>query len=130
MKFRVEYIGILVALIAASFFLFCPVASKANEEPLINPTAVELYTAFAKFVIVGEKDKAEVVKNPNKTWKDINVKFPPITLSLKDGSTDDLKKGMIIGCNQSGSFKLFVQGFNGDSEKALQLCVKLREDLK
>jgi len=89
----------------------------------------DVYLALAEEIPVDGK----MVKNPNKTWKDVNGKLPDWKIAAyipgeKHGTREVFEeKVLAIGCEAAGGMKLLEEG--GMDEKAAgQACVKVRKD--
>ena len=89
----------------------------------------DVYLALAEEIPVDGK----LVKNPNKTWKDVNDKLPDWKIVAyipgeKHGTREVFEeKVLAIGCEAAGGMKLLEEG--GMDEKAAgKACVKVRKD--
>ncbi|HUU65666.1 MAG TPA: substrate-binding domain-containing protein [Methyloceanibacter sp.] len=89
----------------------------------------DVYLALAEEIPVDGK----LVKNPNKTWKDVNDKLPDWKIvgyipGEKHGTREVFEeKVLATGCEAAGGMKILVDG--GMDEKAAgKACIKVRKD--
>jgi len=93
-------------------------------------TPVDWYKALAAQIVVDGK----VVDNPNKTWKDVNDKFPaqPIMAFVpgtKHGTREVFEEKVIVaGCEESGDAEVFKTAAGDDKKAAEKACMTLRTD--
>lgn len=92
-------------------------------------TPKDVYLALAEQVV---KD-GKIVKNPNKTWKDVNAALPafPIVAYIpgeKHGTREVFEeKVLAVGCKDAGADKLHMASLK-DKRKAHSACIKVRKD--
>jgi len=99
--------------------------------PAFEFAAKDLYEGLAAQVV---KD-GKLVANPNKTWKDVNAKFPdwPIMAFVpgeKHGTREVFElKVLTVGCKSSGARKAFEEA-NKDAKAGDidTMCIKMRKD--
>jgi len=93
------------------------------------------FLALSDTILVDGK----MVANPNKTWKDVNDKFPAQDLAAyvpgtKHGTREVFEtKVMLAGCKATGAYDVLLAAAEGDSDKkkkkaAQKACWELRTD--
>jgi len=93
-------------------------------------TPKDIFLALADSIPAGDK----MVKNTNKTWKDVNASLPafPIIAYIpgeKHGTREVFEeKVMHAGCVATGGAKLHANAMGGDKKKADKACVMVRKD--
>ena len=99
--------------------------------PALEFAAKDLFNALAAQVL---KD-GKLVDNPNKTWKDVNDKFPawPIMAFVpgeKHGTREVFEQKLLwVGCKSSGT-RAEIEKANAGADKGAvdKLCAKMRKD--
>ena len=105
--------------------------AQAKNGPQFNLTLGQLFLALAKEVPEGNKDGGKLVKNPNKTWKDVDPSLPDIKIEVlgpppTSGTRDSFNElAMEAGCDSIASLKALAKS---DSKKHKAVCQGLRED--
>lgn len=89
----------------------------------------DVYLALAEEIPVDGK----MVKNPNKTWKDVNDKLPDWKIvgyipGEKHGTREVFEeKVLVVGCDAVGGKKIYMDG-GMDKKAAGKACYKVRKD--
>ncbi|MBT8154455.1 substrate-binding domain-containing protein [Epibacterium ulvae] len=93
-------------------------------------TPSDWFLALSDQIVVDGK----LVANPNKTWADVNAKFPAQDLQAfipgtKHGTREVFEDKVILaGCEETGAFEALMHA-NGDDKKAAEkACISLRTD--
>ena len=105
--------------------------AQAKTGPQFNLTLGQLFLALAKEVPQGNKDGGALVKNPNKTWKDVDPSFPDVKIEVlgpppTSGTRDSFNElAMEAGCDSFASLKALSKS---DAKKHKAVCQGIRED--
>ena len=92
-------------------------------------TPKDVYLGLARQVPVDGK----MVDNPNKTWKDVNDKFPAWDIAAyipgeKHGTREVFEDKLLeVGCEEAGAKKIMIDG-GMDKKAAGKACIAVRKD--